>query len=68
MEHPVGTGNSFNLSGLNEGSYKFFCRLTCDGYVLNSDPVTVVVARANSSVTITKAPDKTYSPASLPKP
>ena len=47
-EHPVGTSESFNLSDLNAGSYEFFCRLTCDGYVLNSNTVTVTVEKATN--------------------
>ena len=45
------TGATYDVSNLNAGSYKYFCRLTCEGYVLDSDTVTVIVKKASNSWT-----------------
>ena len=53
------TGSEINVSSLDAGSYKYFCRLTCDGYVLDTDPVTVTVNKA--TVTTPTIPSNPYT-------
>ena len=45
------TGATYDVSNLNAGSYKYFCRLTCEGYVLDSNTVNVTVNKANNNWT-----------------
>ena len=53
------TSPEINVSGLGAGSYQYFCRLTCEGYVLDSKTVTVTVEKA--TVTPPTVSDKEYS-------
>ena len=54
------TKSTLSLSALSVGSYQFYCAVTCQGFAVNSDTVSVTVGKAASSVTITGDPGKTY--------
>ena len=61
------TDSTLTLSGLDVGTYEYFCRVSCDGTYVNSNKATVTVNRATDTVTIINAPSKTYDgqPAAL---
>lgn len=50
---------SLALSKLEVGTYTYYCAVTCDGCVVNSNPVTVTINKATLTPTAT-AEDKTY--------
>lgn len=54
------TSNTLSLSNLDAGSYSFSCEVACDGITVKSNTATVTVNKAQGSVTINSAPDKTY--------
>lgn len=51
---PVGL-NSSSLTlptGLDAGTHSVYCKVTCDGYIVNSEPATVTVEKATPTITL----------------